>query len=359
MLPATLESRANQIFEEMGGLSAARSYFREEDITDICLFNGFTEILFPFYKPFEGTLDNGLYDYKSIDLTLINYKPGTHICITDKYYRPLYNTQISPEIIDGKASYYFGRSIADRDFLATCQDGQLLLMLYTTDTSPNLAQIVVSHKLPVSVVNLNRNLWNSGLKAVGSELASYGEIIISNKQNIEVMAFRVDGTLKEGLTEQDIVYGDNTSVYTLPTADIYMKFDRDTWLCLREYISYDEEGIYSINDQEELKELLELRGYSLAHNTKQGYIMTKQDSSYTLEVIVTVEENNVVDTVTSSKFKRLTLEAITGSNINLIQTIDDVFHLSVKSNHIHSNINTESKLMSKSVFKAGANLIYV
>jgi hypothetical protein len=324
MLPATLESRANQIFEEMGGLSAARSYFREEDITDICLFNGFTEILFPFYKPFEGALENGLYDYKSIDLTLINYKPGTHVCITDKYYRPLYNTTISPEIIDGKVSYYFGRSTADKDFLATCQDGQLLLMLYTTDTSPNLAQIVVSHKLPVSVVNLNRNLWNSGLKAVASEPTSYGELIVNNKENLQVTAFRVDGSIKESLTEQDIVYGGDTGVYTLPNAGIYMKFNRDTWLCLREYFAHNEEDIYSINDQQELGELLENRGYSLAHNTKQGYVMTKLDNDYTLEVIVTVEENNIVDTVTSSKFKRLTLEDIAGSNTNLIQTIDNV-----------------------------------
>lgn len=360
MLPVTLESRAEQIFEEMGGLSAAKSYFNQEEITDICLFNGFTEILFPFYTPFEGTLSNGLYDYKSIDLTLINYEPGSYICITDQYYQPLYNILIVPEVIDGKLSYYFGRSEADKEFLSTCGDGQLLFIMYNSKNSASLAQIIISHKLPSSVVKLNRDLWEAGLKKVGLELAAYGELVLRNPNNLEVTVFRVEAPLKDNLSEQKIVLGNNSDKYEMRGRDLYLKFSRDTWLCFREYSAYTEPGITEINDQSELKVFLQSNGYVEAGSTGGGYIMTKSAEGYIREVVVTVEEeDNTIDTVTSARYRSLSLANLTGTNIGYIKTMANCLYLNIKANHIYSNINTETKLMSKSVFKVEAELINV
>lgn len=359
MLPVTLESRAEQIFEEIGGLNAASRYFRQEEITDICLFNGFTEILFPFYEPFEGTLENGLYDYRSIDLTLINYEPGGHICITDQYYQPLYNRLITSEVIDGKLSYYFGRSAADKEFLSTCSDGQLLFMVYNSKNSTNLAQIIISHKLPSSVVKLNRDLWEAGLKKVSLEPAAYGELVLRNLEDKLVTVFRREAPLKDNLSEQEIVYGRSSDRYEMTGKDLYLKFSRDTWLCFREYSVYTEPGITEIDDQSELKTFLQSNGYSETAATDQGYVMTKSAGGFIQEVIVTVEEDSTVDTVTSAKYKVLSLTNLSGTNIDYIKTIANCLYLNIKTSHIYSNINTETKLISKSVFKAEAELINV
>lgn len=359
MLPVTLESRADQIFEEIGGLKASRSYFSEEELTDICLFNGFTEILFPFYKPFENSLNNGLYDYKSIDLTLINYEPGGYVCVTDKYFNPLYNTLISPEIIDGKLSYYFGRSTADNQFLSSCTDGQLLFLMYKTRYSTQLAQIIVSHRLPASVIDLNRNQWESGLKAVGSQTTSYSELVINNPSNITISIFKLEGSLKESLTEEQIVYGENTSLYTITANKGYLKFDRDAWVCLREYTAHEEAGVYDISDQQELKSFLGSAGYTLVITNKQGYVMTKQDGDHTLEVSVTVEEDSTIDSVSSSKFRVLNLTDLAGTNVELIRQVENVMHVSIKNNHIYNSVNEQTQLMSRTAFKVEGNLTYV
>lgn len=359
MLPTALESRAEEVFYEIGGLAAARNYFTEEEITDICLFNGFTEILFPYYQPFLGTLEGGLYDYKSLDLTTIDYAPGGHLCVTDKYYKPLYNVAVSAEVIDGKLSYYFGKTSNDKDFLANCRDGQLLYLMYKTSNSVGLTQIIVSHKLPRTVVELNRNRWDTEQKRVRLDLTTSGELNINNPSSVTVTVFKVEADIKNNLSENDIVYGNATQTYALSDNRVYLKISRDSWICIREYSMYVEPDIFSINDQQELNNLLTSRGYALAANTKDGYVMTKTADGYVQEVIVTVEENNIIDSVNCAKFKRLGLTNIEGLNTGYIKSYDNVYYLEIKETHARGGVSSEPGIINKSTFKVDANLTYV
>lgn len=358
MVPTTLESRAEDIFREMGGLSSAYAYFTDNEIIDICLFNGFTEILFPYYVEFNGALSSGLYDYVSLDLTSLNYEPNSYVCLTDKYYRPLYSTIINKQTIDGKASYYLGKSPEDKEFLSSCADGQLLFMVYKSKNSVSLAQIIVSHKLPFSVLDLNRLNWEAGQKKVTSELSVSGELVINNPNNMELTLFRLESPLKSYPNEAEIVHGAYTIAYKSSLSSLYTKYLKDSWICIREYSFYAEPDIEEINDQAELKSLLESRGYTVAIETNLGYVMNKVEGGETLEVSVIVEENNIIDTVESSKFKSLVLVDLSGTNTDYITLLDNTAHLSIKSSHVYGNITTEPKLVSKSAFKVSADLNY-
>ena len=356
MLPVSLENRVEEIFKEMGGLTVAKSYFKEEEITDICLFNGFTEILFPYYKPFVGSLNSGLYDYKSLDLSLINYQPSSYICVTDKDYKPLYNTTIVPEVIAGKLSYYFGRSDSDRDFLQSCTDGKLLYLLYQTATSPCLAQIIVSHRLPVSVIELNRNLWEAGLKKVSLDVTTYSELVVNNSLDCTVTMFRQRGSLVDNFNEADIAYSNIYQGYSYNNVSQFFQFRDSSWVCFRAYSDYEEPDIYTIIDQQALKDLLISRSYTLAASTQQGYVMTKINDVYTYEIVVAVEEDQAIDSVSSSKYRKLALTNIEGDNIDYVTALNGAYYLNTKKSHTQGSA---TMLTTKSTFKLQADLNYV
>lgn len=323
MIPEALLPRAEEIFADIGGYTAAKSYFSDPQIVDICLFNGYTFILFPKYKPFEADLKNGLDVYNYIDLTELEYVPESSYHVLTADYNFMYESY--PTLLESEEPrYIYGRGSKDINFFDQTEEGELYYLNYMNSTSPMLAQIIISHKVPISVQALNKGIWNDQQDRLDEYQTQLNELVFKFDAYDTITVYFRRGSFADNYREAQIAYSPNTEVFVARyNKSQYMSFTQAGWLLFRAYESYQIPALSTLEglDVTSAVEILSQEGFSLEYNQNGRRVYIKEiDTDIFAEVDVRVV-NDYFSSYTIQQYTQLALTELTGAKIQALKLI--------------------------------------
>ena len=360
MLPITLESRVDDIFAELGGLSYAKQVFTDEQLIDICLFNGYTDTVFPNYKEFASTLEKDVYSY--VNLTLIDYKPGTYITILDSNNNSLFTTKPQSYNIYDEQAYVFGIANAEKDFLRSREESELIYILYESFNTVLLAQLIVSFKIPQTIIKSNIDSWSAALAKLQTSSISYRELNINTKDIAGVMLYKLDGELSDQYTEEDLVYSKESTAYELNLGLSYTRFQSNAWITLRRYFDYSDYAIEFIEDKDLMHQQLIALTYNKVDNQSNRNIYHKDIGEGEIAEVIVTTINDITTQLDISKFNRLALTNIDSDINQSLTAINNIYFLNAKQSHMPiklQNKANKAQVISQSSFKINAEVSYV
>jgi len=360
MLPVTLESRVEEIFLELGGLSYAKKVFTDEQLIDICLFNGYTDTVFPNYVEFASTLEKDIYSY--VNLTLIEYKPDTYITILDYNNNSLFTTKPQSFDIYDEQAYVFGLTNDEKNFLRSREESELLYILYESFNTIMLAQLIVSFKVPQTIIKSNIDSWSASLAKLQTSSISYRELTIGTNDLDGVTLYKLDGELSDQYTEEDIVYSKQSAAYDLNIGLNYTRFQSNAWIALRRYFDYYDYAVEFIEDKELMHQQLIALTYNKVDNQSNKNIYHKSLGAGEIAEVIITTINNITTQLDISKFKRLALTNIEADINQSLTAIGNVYFLNAKQAHMPiklQNRANKAQVISQSSFKINAEVSYV
>jgi len=335
MLNEKLVERANYIFEDIGGYNYAKKFFSDNEITDICLFNGFTIVIFPSY--------DGETAY--INMTDLDYKENTEVFITDKNNNLLYRTIPSRF----QNNYYVGLSEADIIFLKSLSSDNLQYLIYATNTGPNMAQLIVSQQVPqyeLNILNKNKEDEKEKQKLRTSQL-------LIESSNYSGFYTYSSNTISN---EYDLVYGFGEIEVAGPITQqqILITFDRDIYITFRYYSDYSS-SLTLPSEKEAIELLLSTELYLNVYIDANRYTYVKDLGSNEYAEIIIDYIDNLADIVTERKYKVLELDNILGYNSNKVVYSNNIYSLIYKPSYrSYKGIPFNS---SNKIYEIGATLI--
>lgn len=332
MLPSTLVERVELIFKELGGLLAAAELFTDNELVDISLFNGYTYLIFPFYSPAPGVLTNNLDSYCYLDLMEAGYKPGTSYSVLDRYHKPLYKSKPLAVVENNETQYLFGYSDSDKEFLKSTKHGGLYYLLYENQREHSLLQLVVSHKLPESVIQLNAKNWKRKQEEQHLTIRESNELLLSIPNPVSSLIIaKLEGRLQDNYGETQIFYSSRAELVPAGTKDqLYLMFDKSVWLSFRDYSScVVEDEVHNLvgSEVEEANTTLIGLGYlgiadKSAVNQYLDYFYIKLAGAQTIEVTITVSKDYEVIGVGAQAYKQLKIHNKVGSRTHAVKQFD-------------------------------------
>lgn len=336
MIPEGLVSRADLLFEELGGLNRARELFSDEEIIDLCLFNGYTYIIFPNYTASEIDLSNQIVDsYNTLDLVAVQYKQGTKFSILDKDLNEIYKEEPTVTISGGVTKPLFGLSSRDLELFSSSKEGDKYFILYEEAEYGNLElmQLIVSLKIPSTVRQASYENWQE-LQARANILPTGNHMISIDfselEGNLEVSS--IVGSLKDNYKAEDFYYNPSVVNSSNVKSPIYLTLKNSTWLSFRLYKDYVLQGSeLDIKDSKDLSEAqttLEGLGYTkiIFSETISSYInnyFTKLDGSEYIEITVVTDLNNQYIRYLGKSYTQLPLSNLEGIRVESVNLLTD------------------------------------
>jgi hypothetical protein len=313
MLNEKLVERANYIFNDIGGYDYAKKFYSDNEITDICLFNGFTIVIFPSC--------GGETSY--INMTDIDYKENTEVFITDRNNNLLYRTIPSRF----KNNYYIGLSNADIIFLKSLSSDSLQYLVYATNTGPNMAQLIVSQQMPQYELNiLNKNKEDEQER----QKLSTSQILLESSAYSGFYTYSSNTVSNE----YDLVYGSGDIEVAGPInqRQILITFKRDIYITFRYYSDYSS-GLALPSEKAAIESFLTSKSYTIVYvdEDRSVYIKDLGSNEYAEMIIDYVAD--AIDMLKESKYKVLELDKIAGYNANRVVYSDNVYSLIFKPSY--------------------------
>lgn len=376
MIPSNLTERVEEVFEELGGYKEAAQILTDNEIIDCCLFNGYTDIVFPFYESFTEDIQDGLSIYTAVDLSVMGYKAGSTYSVVDKNYNVLYEDVALTTTQNNQTVHVFGLSDKDKAFFNNTLHGELVYLRYKTLEGPNVAQIIVSHRLPQSIIRLNKRRWDKQIADLLEPSETNSELLLDLSGYTNLRFFYLEGELQDNYREVDVAHNINTVTGQQgQNNDFYIVFTRSTWFTLREYSPYLEFDANNIKGLElaAAETYLENLGYLLTSNLGNGrYIFSKQiiedpvpTSPWYVEVELQVGTLGLVDHLTVEKYRVLSLINLLGIGAEKLKRVNKAYFIKLVTQEVNlaSNLDTGSNqpqpLMIRSQFKVQAKVTHV
>lgn len=352
MLNDNLLARAEEVFKEIGGYSAAKNYFSDNEITDICLFNGYTVILFPYYTAIGTEADDGLDLYNLIDLSAIGCDDQSYYSILDRHFDIVYTDKPVIKEILGSDVLVYGSSEKDKDFYSLTMEGELYFILYQNDGGPTLAQLIISHKLPQPVVSVNIKRWEEQLAKQDDQFIGNNELIIYLNGLKDITLYLVRGKLSDNYSEERLIYGPERTVSQYITSNpIFMSLDSGVWLSFRLYAEYEEEGLELLIGTAAETAILDM-GYIKVY-TEETYraIYTKAlGDGYIVEIDAEYYAEEILSGYTTRKYMPLKLTNIIGARTESIKELGNHYFLHNKTTELDlvNSVNISSSVSAMS-----------
>jgi hypothetical protein len=225
-----------------------------------------------------------------------------------------------------------------------------------------LAQLVVSFKVPQTIIKSNIDSWSASLAKLQTSSISYRELTINTNKLDGVTLYKLDGELSDQYTEEDIVYSKQSAAYDLNIGLNYTRFQSNAWIALRRYFDYYDYAVEFIEDKELMHQQLIALTYNKVDNQSNKNIYHKSLGAGEIAEVIITTINNITTQLDISKFKRLALTNIEADINQSLTAIGNVYFLNAKQAHMPiklQNRANKAQVISQSSFKINAEVSYV